>query len=162
MYKRMVEDALAAGAIEIGTLAAFTDEGLLAELERTAPSALLDGLRNRVLWKRVTEISAADLGDRDLEWLSNDRTRVRALEDDLARRHGLRPGVVLVDYPAKTQMLGLDLPVRLRDGTVVTLTMEGLPGAVNLPRLADEFYRSARWLRVFARERFSLSLREVV
>jgi hypothetical protein len=69
---------------------------------------------------------------------------------------------VLVDYPAKTQMLGLELPVRVRDGRVVALTGAGLPGAVNLPRLADEFYRSARWLRVFTRERISVSLDDVL
>jgi hypothetical protein len=84
------------------------------------------------------------------------------LEDRLARRHGLRPGDVLVDYPAKTQMLGLELPVRMRDGSVVSLTSAGLPGAVNLPRLADEFYRSARWLRVFAREPIRVPVEDIL
>jgi hypothetical protein len=161
MYKRLVEDALAGGALHISQLVGFTDEGLLAELRRAAPSALLDGLQRRNLWKRAAEISAADLGERDLEWISTDRARTRALEDEIARRHGLEPGDVLVDYPIKTQMLGLELPVRLRDGTVVALTNEGLPGAVNLPRLADEFYRSARWLRVFSRNRIRVELSEV-
>ncbi|HYV96900.1 MAG TPA: hypothetical protein VE967_05560, partial [Gemmatimonadaceae bacterium] len=100
-------------------------------------------------------------GDRDFEWISSDRARVRALENSLAKRHGLNPGDVLVDFPAKTQMLGLELPLRLRDGSVVTLTQEGIPGAVNLPRLADEFYTSARWLRIFARERVPISLNEI-
>jgi len=68
---------------------------------------------------------------------------------------------VLVDFPIKTQMLSLDLPVRLRDGRIAALTMEGLAGAVNLPRLSDEFYRSARWLRVFTRERINVSLDDI-
>ena len=161
MYKRIVEDALASGALDMSKLVAFTDEGLIAELDRKAPTPLLAGLKRRALWKRAAECPAADLGDRDLEWLATDRARTRALEDDLARRHGLKPGDVLVDFPAKTQMLGLELPVRLRNGSVVSLTMEGLAGAVNLPRLADEFYRSARWLRIFARERVAIELSAV-
>jgi hypothetical protein len=44
-------------------------------------------------------------------------------------------------------MLGLDMPVRRRDGAVFRLT--GAESAINLPKLAEEFYRSARWLRVF-------------
>ncbi|HEX7024993.1 MAG TPA: hypothetical protein VF187_09265, partial [Gemmatimonadales bacterium] len=34
-------------------------------------------------------------------------------------------------------------------GEVRRLTGEGLPGAINLPLLSDQLYRSARWLRVF-------------
>ena len=161
MYKRLVADAIAAHALDPAQLVAFTDEGLLAELRRAAPSRLLDGLQRRALWKRAAECPAAELADRDLEWINADRTRTRALEDDLAKRHGLGPGDVLIDFPAKTQMLDLRLPVRLRDGSVVPLTNEGLPGAVNLPRLADEFYTSARWLRVFARERIAVRLSDV-
>jgi HD superfamily phosphohydrolase len=162
MYKRLVEDAVSSGALQIARLVSHTDEGLLSELRHAAPSQLLDGLQRRVLWKRAAERSAAELGDRDLEWIATDRPRARALEDALARRHGLEPGDVLIDYPAKTQMLGLELPVRLRDGSVVALTNEGLPGAVNLPKLADEFYRSARWLRIFTRTRITIDLREVL
>jgi hypothetical protein len=46
-------------------------------------------------------------------------------------------------------MLDLDLPVLRRNGDVMRLTQEGLQGAINLPMLATELYRSARWLRVF-------------
>jgi HD superfamily phosphohydrolase len=162
MYKRLVEDALESGALDASRLVTFTDEGLIAELERAAPSTLVSALQRRSLWKRAAEAPAAELGAHDLEWVATDRRRARALEDSLARRHGLDPGDVLVDYPIKTQMLALELPVRLRDGRVVTLTTEGLPGAMNLPRLADEFYRSARWLRVFARKRITVSLNEVM
>jgi hypothetical protein len=42
------------------------------------------------------------------------------------------------------------------------MTNEGLPGAVNLPRLADEFYRSARWLRIFTRTRMVLDWQAVI
>jgi hypothetical protein len=67
----------------------------------------------------------------------------------MAAEVGLSPGELLVDYPTKPQMLGLDIPLRLRDGTVRRLTTEGLPSAINLPALSAQLYRSARRLRVF-------------
>ena len=162
MYKRLVEDALVAGTLQRTKLVTYTDEGLLAELRRGGSTPLLDALQRRTLWKRAAERSAEDLEDRDLEWIATDRARARALENDIARRHGLEPGDVLVDYPTKTQMLGLELPVRLRDESIVALTTKGLPGAVNLPKLSDEFYRSARWLRVFAKDRIEVDLAAVL
>ena len=47
-------------------------------------------------------------------------------------------------------LLGLDIPVLRRGGEVHRLTAEGWDGAINLPKLSEELYRSARWLRVFA------------
>jgi hypothetical protein len=82
--------------------------------------------------------------------VASDRALTVAAEDQLARELGLAPGELLLDYPAKTQMLGLDLPVLRRGGRVERLTEAGLDGAINLPRLAEQLYRSARWLRVFA------------
>ena len=58
-------------------------------------------------------------------------------------------------------MLGLDLPVIRRYGDVERLTMEGWAGAINLPSLSDELYRSARWLRVFTGPRLALDPRRV-
>jgi hypothetical protein len=40
-----------------------------------------------------------------------------------------------------------------RDGSRVQLTEHGWQGAINLPRLSDELYRSARRLRVFTVDR---------
>ena len=54
-------------------------------------------------------------------------------------------------------MLGLDLPVLGRDGTVHRLTQEGIPGAIDLPVLAEQLYRSARYLRVFTRGRTAIA-----
>jgi hypothetical protein len=75
------------------------------------------------------------------------------VEDAFARELGLPAGAVLLDYPAKTQMLGLDIPMQRRDGRVEQLTAAGWEGAINLPRLSDELYRSARRLRVFTTDR---------
>ncbi len=156
MYKRLVDGALRAGSLGAETLAAFTDEGLLHELSQRAPSPLLAALRERRLYKRLFECPAAELPPDSGEWIADDRALVVAVEDQLARELGLAPGELLLDYPVKTQMLGLDIPVIRRDGSVRRLTAAGWEGAVNLPKLSEELYGSARWLRVFACERVPL------
>ena len=150
MYKRLVDGALRAGSLSAETLASYTDEGLLHELASRAPSPLLAALRERRLYKRLFECPAAELPPEGGEWIADDRPLVVAAEDQLARELGLAPGELLLDYPTKTQMLGLDIPVLRRDGSVRRLTAEGWEGAINLPKLSEELYRSARWLRVFA------------
>ena len=149
MYKRIVEDACISGVLQQEELVSFTDEGLLYFLEDRMPSSLLTALRSRHLFKRVIEWPASVLDEEFGEWIGNDRARTRAAEDTLASALGLRSGELILDYPEKTQMLGLDIPVLRRDGTVERLTDRGISGAINLPRLSEELYRSARWLRVF-------------
>lgn len=149
MYKRLVRDALEEGALSMRELAAHSDESLLHRLGERVSSPLLARLQRRRLYKRAFECPAAELPEGAVEWLASDYTLLSAVEDALAREIGLAPGELLVDYPAKTQMLDLDLPVLRRDGAVVRLTGEGLIGAVNLPALSSELYRSARWLRIF-------------
>jgi len=157
MYKRLVADALDAGAIPSSELAAFTDEGLLHRLEQSGKNPLLEALRTRRLYKRAFEVPATDLPAEAAEWIADDPALTREVEDALAREVGLQPGELLLDYPTKTQMLGLDIPVRRRDGSIRHLTAEGWKGAMNLPRLSEELYRSARWLRVFTKSRMELS-----
>jgi HD superfamily phosphohydrolase len=154
MYKRLVDDALAAAALDPRRLAEFTDEGLLHELS-TARAPLLTALRERRLYKRALECPAAELGD-GAEWIATDRALAVAVEDRLAAELGMQRGELLLDYPAKTQMLGLDIPVRRRGGEVHRLTTAGWSGAINLPVLSEQLYRSARWLRVFAARRRDL------
>jgi HD superfamily phosphohydrolase len=156
MYKRMVEDALYAHAIDPELLASYTDEGLLHRLEHASPTSLLDALKSRRLYKRAGEWPASQLDDGFGEWVATDRGRTRRAEDELAKRFDLKPGELLLDFPMKTQMLGLDIPVERRDGSVERLTSEGWPGTIDLPRLSDELYQSARWLRVFTCRRLDI------
>jgi HD superfamily phosphohydrolase len=153
MYKRLVAVALGTQAVDPRTVARYTDEGLLVHLDTDTlvPEArtLLDALRVRRLHKRAYECPAATLGDDVGEWIASDYALTRRVEDALARELNLAPGDVLLDYPAKTQMLGLDIPVERRDGRVEQLTAAGWEGAINLPRLSEELYQSARRLRVF-------------
>ncbi len=153
MYKRLVAEALGAGLLELRALSRLTDEGALHALERAdapaAVAALRDDLRARRLYKRALECPAAEFPEGLGDWVSADYALATAAEDAVARELGLAPGALLLDYPAKTQMLGLDLPVLRRGGGVERLTAAGWEGAINLPTLAEQFYRSARWLRVF-------------
>jgi uncharacterized protein len=162
MYKRIVEDACMSGVLNQDKLAEFTDEGLLYFLEQHAPSSLLSALRGRHLFKRVVEWPASELDDDFGEWIGNDRARTRAAEDRLAARLGLRTGELLLDYPEKTQMLGLDIPVQRRDATIERLTDRGISGAINLPRLSEQLYRSARWLRVFTAARVDANAGDIM
>jgi HD superfamily phosphohydrolase len=165
MYKRLVDDAIRDRALDESELSSLTDEGLLHALESEGRPPLLDALRNRRLYKRAFECAAGDLPDGTGDWIASDLERVRLTEDALGRDLGLAPGELLLDFPEKPQMLGLDLPVRLRGGRVHRLTREGLPGSINLPALSDELYRSARVLRVFVARPVTLgndSLRAVL
>jgi hypothetical protein len=164
MYKRMVESALSDGALEIAELGRYTDEGLIATLEATAKGevrALLHDLLARHLFKRAFEAPAAALPMDSLEWIADDRDRARRTEAAIAKKLGVAPDDVLLDFPAKTQMLGLDLPVLARDGSVHRVTQEGIPGAIDLPVLAEQLYRSARYLRVFTRGRAAIAWGEL-
>ena len=156
MYKRMVDDALRIGAIDAELLPSYTDEGLLHRLEHAHPTPLLDALRTRKLYKRALEWPASQLDDGFGEWIATDRERTRSAEDEIARELGMQPAEVLLDFPMKTQMLGLDIPVQRRSGEVERLTGEGWPGTINLPSLSEELYRSARWLRVFVARRMEV------
>jgi HD superfamily phosphohydrolase len=164
MYKRLVAEALDGALVSPAEVARFTDEGLLHHLDALplppVARAMLDALRARRLHKRALELPAAVFaaggradGDEAGEWLATDYALTRRVEDALAGELGLPTGALLLDFPAKTQMLGLDLPMLRRDGSVVQLTEHGWQGAINLPRLSDELYRSARRLRVFTADR---------
>ncbi len=162
MYKRLVEQSLQAGALGVNELARLTDESLLHLIETRAPSPLLDALRNRQLYKRAFECPAAELSEDVGEWIAADRGRVVAVENALASEFGLASGELLLDYPEKTQMLGLDIPVVRRTGEVVQLTNAGLRGAIHLPQMSEQLYRSARWLRVFSARPIPLTSERVL
>jgi HD superfamily phosphohydrolase len=162
MYKRLVEDAVKAGVVNVQALARHTDEGLMHSLESERPTPLLAALKERKLYKRAVEWPAAELDDDKVEWIATDRKRVAEAENSLAMEFGLAPGELLLDYPVKTQMLGLDIPVLRRSGTVERLTGEGWIGTINLPSLSEELYKSARWLRVFTPMRARLDPKRVL
>ena len=162
MYKRLVEEAVRENVVDVQSLARHTDEGLMHRLESNKPTPLLVALKERKLYKRAAEWPAAELEAERFEWIATDRKRVAAAENSLAKEFGLGPGELLLDYPVKTQMLGLDIPVLRRSGKVERLTGEGWIGTINLPSLSEELYKSARWLRVFTAKRAKLDPKRVL
>ena len=162
MYKRLVDEALARGDVDAASLSAYDDQGLLHRLAERETPPLLSALRERRLYKRVLECPAAELSGERLEWIADDRALTIANEDRIGAALGFAPGELLLDFPAKTQMLGLDLPVVRRSGDVRRLTAAGLEGAINLPMLSEQLYQSARWLRVFAVRRIEVSRPELL
>ncbi len=168
LYKRIVEEALSAGIIRSDELVGPTDEQLLYEIEQRArrvssPVAgklagrWLPALRNRRLPKRALQLTAADLDPALIEGLfGQDSPERRALEDRWATELGLESGEVFIDFPAKKSMFQIDLLIRRAGGAVERLGAEGLPGLIDLPRLTEELYRTARVLRVFTFERRTL------
>ncbi|MDR0787337.1 MAG: HD domain-containing protein [Gemmatimonadota bacterium] len=168
MFKRTIQDAVDAGLITPPELIGRTDEGLLSLLESRAmdsrsPAAgrvrdrWIPALRYRRLPKRAVEISGDRLQNFPLgEWFYSDPGLRARLEDQLAMDMGLPSGSVLLDYPEKPRMMGLDLLLLQRSGEVKRLPESGRSGLIDLPRVADGLYHSARVFRVFTLERREL------
>ena len=176
LYKRIVEEAVAGGLLDPEELVGPTDEELLIELQRRAQEAEHDSelaerlcarwipaLRQRRLPKRALEMTAAELQGRRVEdWAVGDSPWKRAVEDELARELQLGPGEVMIDFPVKRAMFQLDLLLQRRDGAVVRVGPEGLSGILEIGRVAQDLYRTARVLRVFTFERRELSAERVL
>jgi uncharacterized protein len=169
LYKRIVEEAVKEGLVSPPDLVGPTDEELLYEIGRRAGAAgtevadriakrWLPALRNRRLPKRALELTAADLAEVRLpSWIGTDSAEKRRLEDSLAGDLGLDPGEVVVDYPAKEAMFGLNLLLERRNGSVARVGPGGLPGVIDLPKVAEGLYRTARVLRVFTFDKREMS-----
>jgi HD superfamily phosphohydrolase len=169
LYKRLVEESVRSGLIAPDELIGPTDEELLhligrraheddGEVAERVATRWLPALRQRRLPKRALELTAADLAGRHVEdWAVGDSPWKRAVEDDLAAQLGLESGEVVIDFPAKPQMFQLDLLVERRGAQVQRLDMAGLEGLLDLPRVAQELYQTARVLRVFTFERRQVS-----
>ena len=165
LYKRLVQEAVDAAVITPNELVGLSDERLLVLLEmraegrgdeagRRVAERWLPAVRDRRLPKRAMEVPGDALrGLAAEEWLPEQGELVRRLELRLAEELGLRPGGVYLDYPEKPQMMGLDMLMLRRGGAVQRLTGSGRTGLIDLPRVADELYYTARVFRVFTEER---------
>lgn len=149
MFKRLVRRALAAGRLAAEAVAVATDDGLIQELLREDPTGLAQALRERRLAKRALDLSAIELPPDAPEWPSEDPDLLERVEDRLTSELGLAGGELFLDFPAKREMLTIDLPLVKRDGGVTHLSGSEAARYLGLPRVAAELYRSARRLRVF-------------
>jgi HD superfamily phosphohydrolase len=158
MFKRLMHEAFVDRIVDPEILPASTDDGLMHELLGGDRTGLADGLRTRRLYKRALEVLPAELGIPMPAWLRGDPVRLSQAEDALGKSLGLGPAELLIDLPHKDAMLGLDLPVVRRDGTVDHLTQSGWPGRMDLPPFAESLAESACRLRVFTRRPVQLSV----
>ncbi len=166
-FQRLVREALTGGWASLEDIIGVGDEELLSALEslaaagngesaRRASERLIPALRHRRLPKRAAEFRGDSLRVEVASWF-NARPELRtALEDHLAAELGLEPGSLFLDYPAKPEMLALDILTLRRDGAVQRLTPAGRAGLIDLPRLGRELYHAARVLRVFTWPRIQL------
>lgn len=152
MFKRAVRGAVSRGSVTAAGIAEATDDGLMEQLITRDGNALAAAIRARRLHKRALDLSASDVPSDVQPWVTEDSDLLERTEDALAVEVGLAPGGLLLDFPARSSMLGVDLPLRTRSGSVERLTDAGRAGQLGLPRVADELYRSARRLRVFVAE----------
>jgi uncharacterized protein len=152
MFKRAVRQAVLGGHLTGEWIASATDGALVERLLAADPSRLATRVHQRRLYKRALDLPASDVPRDAQPWLAEDAELLARAEDALAREVGLAPGELLLDFPARSAMLGVDLPLRTRSGGVERLTDEGRAGQLGLPRVAQELYQSARRLRVFVAE----------
>ncbi|MBV9109878.1 MAG: HD domain-containing protein [Gemmatimonadetes bacterium] len=174
LYKRLVQEAVDGGLLTPDELVGQTDERLLVMLEMracagTGPHASrilrrwLPALRERRLPKRALELPGEALRGLPAEDWLYDEPRLRYdLELRIADELGLEDGGAFLDYPEKPRMLGLDLLLMRRDGSVHRLTDEGRTGLIGLPQLSDELYYTARAFRVFTADRREVDERRML
>jgi uncharacterized protein len=149
MFKRLVLVALAARRLRLEDVALATDDGLIHELQHEDVTGLAQALRERRLAKRALDIAATELPPDTAAWPGDDpKLRIR-VEDRVAQEVGLEAGELFLDFPAKPDMLALDMPLVKRDGSVTQLASADATAHLGLPRVAGELYRTARRLRVF-------------
>jgi HD superfamily phosphohydrolase len=148
MFKRAVRVAVRRGRVTTETIASATDDGLMELLIRD-DNQLAICIRARRLHKRALDLPATDVPADVQAWVAEDPDLLERAEDAMAAQVGLPPGGLLIDFPARSAMLGVNLPLRTRAGTLERLTDAGRAGHLGLPRVADELYHSARRLRIF-------------
>jgi HD superfamily phosphohydrolase len=149
MFKRAARAAVRRGTVTLAGVAELTDDAFMQILIDADGGSLAAAIRARRLHKRAVDLPASEVTAKPEEWIADDPDLTERVEDALAVQVGLEPGDLLLDFPSRHSMLGVDLPLRLRDGSIERLTDEGMAGHLGLPRIAQELYRSARRLRVF-------------
>jgi hypothetical protein len=149
MFKRLVSAAVREGAAQPARLADATDDVLIHDLAARDRTGIAAALRERRLYKRALELLPGELDFAVPDWVWRGGEKLERAEDAFAKRSGLAPGELLIDFPHKTAMLGLDLPVARSDGSVARLTDAGWPGRMDLPKMAEDLVETARRLRVF-------------
>ena len=148
MFKRAVREAVRRGTVTAESIAESTDDGLMELLIRDR-NALARCIRARRLHKRAIDLPASEVPGDVQPWVADNPDLLERVENAVADQSGVPPGSVLIDFPSRSAMLGVNIPLRTRSGSVERLTDAGRVGHLGLPRVADELYQSARRLRIF-------------
>ena len=162
MFKRAVREAVRRGSISVQHISQATDDGLMELIAERDQNALAKSIRARRLHKRALDLPASEVSGDVQPWVAENPDLLERVEDAVAKAVGLAAGDLLIDFPARAAMLGVNLPLRTRAGSVERLTDAGRAGHLGLPRVADELYRSARRLRIFVATPSSRSLEPVL
>lgn len=143
MFKRVVRSAIARGQIQPDWIAQSTDEALMEALRALHDAPIAGRLRRRRLYKRILDLSAGELAPGAGAWIAEDPDLLARVEDRLAAEAGVAPGDLLLDFPAKPEMLAGGIPILTRAGTVAPVRL-GIEG------VAEELHTAARRFRVYA------------
>jgi HD superfamily phosphohydrolase len=162
MFKRLVLVTIAARRVKLEDVALATDDGLIHDLQREDVTGLAHALRERRLAKRALDVPATELPSDTPAWPGDDPVLRGRVEDHVARELGLDTGELFLDFPAKPDMLALDMPLVKRDGSVTQLAGADATAHLGLPRVANELYRTARRLRVFVLRPVRVSMKAIV
>jgi len=152
MFKRLVRTAIAAGRLAADGLADGTDESLMEAVRGLPGTDLPERLRRRALYKRALDLRATELPAGAGEWIATRPDLLEAVEDRIAAELGLGPAAVLLDFPAKPEMLAVDLPLRMRDDRIERLGADDRTGLLGIQQIADQLHTGARRFRVFVAE----------
>jgi HD superfamily phosphohydrolase len=162
MFKRAVREAVRRGSVSVQHISQATDDGLMELIVERDQNPLAKSIRARRLHKRALDLPASEVPGDVQPWVAEDSDLLERVENAVARAVGLSAGDLLIDFPARAAMLGVNLPLRTRAGSVERLTDAGRSGHLGLPRVADELYRSARRLRIFVATPASRALEPVL
>ncbi|GIW52355.1 MAG: hypothetical protein KatS3mg081_1710 [Gemmatimonadales bacterium] len=155
MFKRLVREAIAAGELDPAWIARTTDEALMESLRRLSSATLAERLRRRRLYKRAVDLPATEVPENAGSWIAEDPDLTALVEDRIAAELGLGRGEALLDFPAKPEMLALDLPLITRGGEVEA-------AQVSLQPVAEMLHQSARRLRLFVAEQRKVDWSQIV
>ena len=166
MFKRAVKATVMAGRLDQEGIANATDGSLMERLLVSDPTGLARAVHERRLYKRALDLPASDVPGELQSWDSDDPETLDRVEEallaELGGPHPLARDEFLLDFPARPNMLSVNLPLRTREGWLERLTDEGRAGHLGLPRIADELYQSARRLRLFTAKPFTKSAEMVL
>lgn len=155
MFKRLVREAIAAGELDSAWIARTTDEALMESLRRLPSAPLAERLRRRRLYKRAVDLPATQVPANAGSWIARDPDLTALVEDRIAAELGLGRGEALLDFPAKPEMLAVDLPLVTRSGEIE-------PAQVSLQPIAEMLHQNARRLRLFVAEQRPVKPSDIV